>query len=163
MLKEYSDADFELLETWITDEDILFTFSGTDWNFPLTREQISDYQATRHGRAFYIGYTDDGEPFAIGEIILEGIYSPRLARILVGSKHQRGIGLGTRFVSALLDKCLAQSPSDHIHLFVVEDNYTAIRCYEKVGFKFNPETELAMNFKGETHKVLKMTFDRKAG
>ena len=104
-LRKYTDDDFNVLNSWITDADLLFQFAGTAWTFPLTRKQMQDYQALHPDRQFYIAHDDHQQPFAFGEIIIGDINTPRLGRLLVGEKESRGKGLGLHFVNMLVKEC----------------------------------------------------------
>lgn len=103
MLKPYKSSDFKLLQKWATDAALLLQFSGTDFSYPLTEQQIQDYQDSYPDRHLYIGYTLEELPFAFGEIIPQESGYPRLARILVGEPSLRGKGLGRYFIKLLLE------------------------------------------------------------
>ncbi|MES2618248.1 MAG: GNAT family protein [Bacteroidota bacterium] len=133
MLRPYSHSDFELLNSWITDAELLLQFSGPDWQFPLTADVLNDHIQKHPDRYLYIGCTEDGEPFAFGQIITNEANAPRLGRLLVDA-NMRGKGMGTQFVKELLIECQRITASPEIYLFVDELNLQAIRCYEKNGF-----------------------------
>jgi len=158
MIKLYSNSDFKLLASWVTDEELLLQFSGTDFTFPLTEQQINDYQVKHPDRRFYIGYTHDDMPFAFGEIIPQESGYPRLARILVGKPTLRGQGLGRKFIASLLEESIQRYHTDTVELFTWEKNYAAIRCYESVGFKFLPEKCKTMVHKGISYNIHKMVY-----
>jgi len=158
MLREFTLNDFVLLESWITDADILFRFSGPDWQFPLSRELLENYMLNHPFRQFYIGLSDDGEPYAFGEIISNEQHAPRLGRLLIGNAEQRGKGLGQKFVKELLHECIKIHQPDEIYLFVFEDNDIGIQCYLKSGFTFREEAYFRLNYQGQEVKVLKMVF-----
>lgn len=158
MLKPYSNLDFELIASWVTDEALLLQFSGTDFSYPLTTQQISDYQILHPERQFYIGYTTDGLPFAFGEIIPQESGNPRLGRILVGEPRLRGQGLGRYFITLLLEKSKQCYQTNTVELFAWEKNHAAIRCYESVGFKFSPIRSATMVHKGISYHIHKMIY-----
>lgn len=156
MIKPYDSTDFGLIESWVTDAELLLQFSGTDFSYPLTEQQIQAYQAKYPERSFYIGYTVDGLPFAFGEIIPQESGYPRLARILIGEASQRGQGLGRCFIKMLQEECKRVYATDTVELFVWEKNYAAIKCYESVGFVFLPETRFSMTHDAITYDIYKM-------
>lgn len=159
MLKKYTGDDFKMLNSWITDEEILFRFSGPDWTFPLTEEDINIHILKYPFRQFYIGYDNDGKPYAFGQIIWNENNSPRLGRLLIGDPGKRGKGMGQKFVKELISECRNIIPNGDIHLFVYEDNISAIKCYEKVGFTFNGDTNLTLIHNDKTLHILKMTLN----
>ncbi len=158
MLKEYTRADFKLLQEWITDADLLLQFSGTDWTFLLTPEQL-ELQLSRYpDRIFYIGYDDKNTPYAFGQLIMNENNAPRLGRLLIGNAANRGKGMGQRFVKELIVQCTKLQPGKDIHLFVEENNLGAIQCYEKVGFQFTADEPFIMKGPDKEMKILKMTY-----
>lgn len=158
MLKPYSNFDFQLISSWVTDEALLLQFSGTDFSYPLTAKQITDYQISHPDRRFYIGYTTDGLAFAFGEIIPQESGHPRLARILIGEPKLRGQGLGKYFIKLLLEESKQRYQTNTVELFAWEKNYAAIKCYESVGFKFSLERSATMVHKGISYHIHKMTY-----
>lgn len=156
MLKPFSMDFYPLLEQWITGKDILFQYSGTYFSYPITREQITGYMMKHPERKLYLGFTDDDVPYAFGEIIPREENPPRLARLLIGDPALRGKGLGESFVRELI-----REAQDHLHagiidLFVLEDNLSAIRCYQKVGFDFLHEGDFTLAFEGTVYLLKKM-------
>lgn len=137
MLRPYTPSDFQLLNSWITDADLLLKFSGPDWQFPLTETVLNEHIQKHPDRYMYIGCTDAGEPYAIGQIITNEDNAPRLGRLLVGESTMRGKGLGSQFVKELLIECQRITQTKEIYLYVDQENSQAIKCYEKCGFKFD--------------------------
>ena len=162
MLLPYSDDHFPLLERWVSDKNILFQYSGTYFHYPITREQLSEYLEKYPERRFFIGYTKDHGPYAFGEIIPKGTQPPRLARLLIGDPEMRGIGLGQFFVRELISMATELFHPRAIDLFVLADNTSAIRCYQKVGFHFLPEGDFELQFEGKTFPVRKMRLNLEA-
>ncbi|MBC8987729.1 GNAT family N-acetyltransferase [Pedobacter sp. N36a] len=158
MLKPYESSDFDLLTSWVTDEEILLQFAGTDFSYPLSRAQIKAYQAAHPERRFYIGYTNDEVAFAFGEIIPQENGKPRLARILVGQPALRGKGLGQYFIRLLLEEIREHYPTPAVELFAWEKNDEAIKCYTSVGFKFCPDRAMTMVHKNINYHIHKMTY-----
>lgn len=158
MLKPYDSSHFKLVESWVTDADLLLQFSGTDFSFPLTEQQIIEYRSLHPDRHFYIGYTFDELPVAFGEIIQQERGYPRLARILIGKPTLRGQGLGRYFIGLLLEECKRLYSTDIVELFTWEKNYAAIKCYEAVGFKFLPEKCKVMVHNGASYSIHKMIY-----
>lgn len=156
-IRPFELSDFELLRSWVTDADLLLQFAGSGWQYPLEKEAIAAYREQHPGRCLYLGYDDAGLPVAIGEIITGDHHSPRIGRVLVGPAAQRGQGLGKRFISALVAE-YRKSGTEPIHLFVLENNARAIRCYEQLGFRFTGDAPLmTLRYRDEDVPVLKMT------
>ncbi|MBC7914089.1 MAG: GNAT family N-acetyltransferase [Pyrinomonadaceae bacterium] len=158
MLRSYTDLDFDLLKGWVTSADLLLQYSGTDFSYPLTRSQFSTYQQKYPDRLFYIGYTVDNQPYAFGEIIPQESGIPRLARILIGEPNLRGVGLGKYFIHLLMKECTNRFEHPNVELFVWDKNLAAIRCYESVGFVYNPVKEKILIHENESYAIHKMTY-----
>ncbi|WP_316750957.1 GNAT family N-acetyltransferase [Pedobacter gandavensis] len=158
MIKSYISSDFDTIASWVTDEDLLLQFAGTDFSFPLTRKQLEDYQISHPDRCFYIGYLIDQVPFAFGEIIPQEGGTPRLARILIGEPSRRSQGLGRHFIGLLLEEIRLHYHSSTVDLYVWEKNDAAIKCYESVGFILCPERAMTMLHKDRSYHIHKMTY-----
>jgi len=158
MLKTFEEADFPILQNWVTSKEMLFQFSATELSYPLTLEQWQAYQQKYPNRRQYLAMLKDGTPYAFGEIVPQDAQSVRLARLLVGEAHQRGRGLGGRLVSALVTESVDQFTVKRIDLFVLADNQKAIRCYEKVGFTFVDALAIELEFEGKKYPVRKMSY-----
>lgn len=156
MLLPYSEVHFPLLEQWITSKEILFQYSGTYFNYPITRKQLHDYLEKYSERRFFIGHTPDHGPYAFGELIPKGTQPPRLARLLIGDPDLRGKGLGQLFVRELINKTIELFHPRAVDLFVLAENIGAVRCYQKVGFHFLPDGDFRLEFEGKSFPVLKM-------
>lgn len=158
MIKLYDNLNFKLLESWVTDAELLFQFSGTDFSFPLTERQIMDYQIEYPDRRFYLGYSADNLPTAFGEVIPQDSGYPRLGRILIGQPDLRGQGLGRKFIESLVEECRRLYNIDTVELFVWEKNYAAIRCYESVGFRLLVNKFNVLIHNGISYQIYKMVY-----
>jgi len=158
MIRPYTSADFKQLESWVTDAALLLQFSGTDFSYPITEQQIEDYRTIHPDRCFYMGYTKENVPFAFGEIISQKGAGPRLGRILVGEPGLRGLGLGKCFIKLLVEECKRVYDCDTVELFVWDKNAAAIRCYAAVGFKYLPEKCKTLVHEGISYDIYKMVY-----
>ncbi|WP_066405931.1 GNAT family N-acetyltransferase [Flavisolibacter tropicus] len=158
-LRRFKAADFALLAQWVTSPSVLFQFAGTDFSFPLTPEQIGQYQTTHPDCLFFIACLFDNEPFAFGEIIPQANNTPRLGRLLVGDTKNRSKGLGTMFVQLMVDECKRLFHCHQVELYVLSDNIPAQRCYEKVGFYRLPDANILLVVGNKTHPIHKMRLD----
>lgn len=158
-LRKYQDSDFSLLAQWVTSPALLFQFAGTDFSFPLTQNQLEQYQAACPDCLFYIACRPLNEPIAFGEIIPQANNIPRLGRLLVGNTAHRGKGIGAAFVQLLVAECARLFNCTQIELYVLSDNKAAQRCYEKVGFYYIPGACFQLQANGVTHTIQKMRLD----
>ncbi|GGC48378.1 aminoglycoside N(6')-acetyltransferase [Parapedobacter defluvii] len=158
ILRRFEEVDFDWLQSWVTSPELLFQFSGERFSYPLSLEQLTEYRAEYPDRRMYIAWVQ-GQPMAFGEIIPQDNGRPRLGRILVGNPAIRGMGIGARFITALVDECGRLYDCDAVELNVWDENISAIRCYEKVGFVFQADDRTVLSAFGRTfniHKMVKM-------
>lgn len=157
----YSSAYFSFLSRWTTDANLLFQFAGTEFSYPITEKQIEDYQHKNLERNFYIGLNEGNEAVAFGEIIPQENQIPRIGRLLVGNPEERGKGYGTAFIHLLLAQCKVQFQTDSVELFVLKDNFPAINCYQKIGFRFLPGHTWEVSHNGQKYLLHKMAYQIK--
>ncbi|MGI4749035.1 MAG: GNAT family N-acetyltransferase [Janthinobacterium lividum] len=155
----YSANYFNFLSRWIINPDLLFQFAGTTFSYPITENQLADYQTENPERCFYIGLNAKNEAVAFGEIIPQENNIPRLGRLLIGNPADRGKGFGASFIYLLLAKCQALFQTKTVELFVLEDNFPAIKCYQKIGFQFLPGQTWEMSHQQQTFILLKMAYN----
>lgn len=157
MLKKYKSSDFKLLQSWVTNAELLFQFSGTDFSYPLQEKHFNDYQKRHPERSFYFGYSSEKVPFAFGEIIPQEDGVPRLGRILVGESALRGQGLGRYFVQLLLEQCKLLYSCKYAELFVWDKNIAAIKCYQSIGFRYGDKYKTLI-YEGRSFNIHKMVY-----
>ena len=158
-LRRFHTSDFALLQQWVDSPALLFQFAGTDFAYPLTREQLDVYLALYPDRHLYMASATEGQPIAFGEIIPQENNIPRLARLLIGDSNHRGLGWGTTFVQLLIDECLRLYNCPAIELFVLDENKQARRCYEKKNFYIIPGDSFQLVANGQSHLIHKMRLD----
>ena len=155
-LTKYSSAYFDFLNHWITDAELLFQFAGTEFSYPITEEQLTNYQYKNPDRSFYIGLNEADEAVAFGEIIPQENNVPRLGRLLIGNPEDRGKGYGTSFINLLLAECKKKFQTNSVELFVLEGNAPAIKCYQKIGFQFLPGQIWEVSHKQQKYSLHKL-------
>lgn len=158
-LTQYSPVYFNFLSRWITNPDLLFQFAGTEFSYPITENQIINYQQENPGRSFYSGLDDDNKPIAFGEIIPQKNHIPRIGRLLIGNPDERGKGYGTSFIYLLLEECKQIFQTKTVELFVLEDNISVIKCYQKIGFQFLPGQTWRLNHQQQNFVLHKMAYN----
>ena len=161
MLRPYTPEDLKLLQTWVTDADMLFQFSGTDFSYPITLQQVEQYQQKHPGRRFYIANNETGEPVAFGEIIPQEAHIPRLGRLIVGDLGNRRKSIGSKFILELIAECQRSFDAKYVELYVSGSNQVAIKCYEKLGFTFLPIEPFELEYGGAIHRIFKMRIEVK--
>ncbi|MDQ4141481.1 MAG: GNAT family N-acetyltransferase [Bacteroidota bacterium] len=144
-LEYFTQADFQQLMSWISNEELLIKWSGATFRFPLTEDELNWYindsnDPLQSDVLIYKAVdTDSGE--AIGHISLGSINrsnnSARITRVLIGNVHARGKGYCQDMMLAILKVGFEELKLHRISLGVYEENEAAIRCYRKVGFNID--------------------------
>lgn len=161
MIRKYQHPeDFRYFTEWVTDATLLALFSGPEWKFPLTEEQIENHRSKNPFKQLYLGCDDSGKPYAIGELIWNEPDSPRLGRLLIGEADQRSKGLGKIFIRELIEEFKRFLDPPCVSLFVLEDNVRAVRCYEHLGFQ-SDDLPRKLTIDGKERMMLKMNLELK--
>jgi len=160
VLKTFTNNDFDRLISWIKDKESLIQFAGTVFSYPLTKDQLEKYLEDKKRFTFKVVTRDDQQTIGHVEIYRENETTCRLCRILIGDINFRGKGLCLEIVEQLVNYCLIEFKCSKINLNVYDWNLTAIKCYEKAGFKTNSEKFKEININGKLWKSINMIYDR---
>lgn len=136
----------------------LMQFGGPEFIFPLTEEQLNKTLSDENRIAFRVANSSDGSTIGHCEIYFKDD-SAKLGRILIIDKNQRGKGIGEQMVILLLQYILKNRKERNIELNVFDFNIGAIKCYEKVGFRINPDKKLRREVDGESWTALNMVLN----
>jgi RimJ/RimL family protein N-acetyltransferase len=141
-LQPFERSDFGRLMAWVPTEEILMLWSGPFFKFPLDQAQLEAYYLSGQSdpplRCIYKAVDDDnGE--VIGHIELNNIdwrnLSASVSKVLLGVKNQQNKGYGTQMVNKLVVIAFTRYRLHRLELRVFDFNASAIRCYEKAGFR----------------------------
>lgn len=147
----------ELIDSIKNAKDLM-QFGGPEFSFPLTEEQINKTLSDQNRIAFRVANSSDGNTIGHCEIYFNQ-NSAKLGRILIIDQNQRGKGIGEQMVILLLEFILKNRNERNIELNVFDFNIGAIKCYEKVGFRINPDKKLIREVDGETWTALNMVLN----
>ena len=141
VLEPFTEADFDRLIGWIPSSEFLLQWAGPDFEYPLTRERLSEHLTDAQGdlpSKLIYKVVDSEDGTVIGYIELAAIDrcngSARVCRVLVGDPAYRGRGVGTVMMEKIVEIGFCRLDLHRIELAVFDFNTSAIRCYEKVGF-----------------------------
>ena len=101
----------------------------------MTINQFNDYLKDENRHPFKIVLSHSTEAIGHCEAYQTSNDTVKLCRILIGNKIYRGQGLGYAATRKLVKWCIDHLNPKTIDLNVYDFNTTAIRCYEKIGFK----------------------------
>ena len=141
-LAYFTPDDFPLLINWISDEDLLMNWAGTQFKYPLTAEKLNWY--LRDANNFEDSSTliykavDTESNQMVGHVSLTAVNrvnrSARITRVFVGPA-ERGRGIGEQITKAVLEIGFNLLKLHRMSLGVFDFNQPAIRCYKKCGFR----------------------------
>lgn len=156
-LELFREDDIPELLKWLRDSDerFLYQFSGPRYKFPLTGDQLietingSEYQPFRFiDKVETVGHCQfarlDREK---GEVTL--------GRLLI-NPALRGKGYGSRMIQEMISYGKSVFGVSRFKLVVFDFNKSAIKCYEKVGFRFLSSEDRFVERFNETWKCITM-------
>jgi RimJ/RimL family protein N-acetyltransferase len=153
------------------DIDFMYLWAGSTYTYPLTIEQMEQHyskgiHSIEAGVLLY-KIVDCETQRMIGSVQLGRIDSIRkeavVGRFLIHSEQDRGLGIGTKVLQALVRIGFEELDLERILLNVYHINVRAIRCYEKVGFrKTYSKRKLYQALNGEYWNGMEMTLEKQA-
>ena len=163
-LKHFQQDDFEQLVEWIHDEEILTSWSGSLFSFPLTAKSlnwyIEDTNVINESDAFVYKAVNAASE-TVGHISLGGISwknrSARITRVLVGQSEHRGKGCCQGMIKAILKIAFEELKLHRVSLGVYDNNKAANCCYEKAGLKAEGIHRDILWFKNEWWSMIEMS------
>lgn len=140
-LEYFTNKDFEQLISWINTEELLLSWCGRMFSFPLKQSSlqwyINDTNNIQKSDAFIYKAIDENEN-VVGHISLGGISttnkSARISRVFV-SEAGRNKGVCTAMVQQVLKIGFTHLQLHRISLGVYHTNKAATKCYEKAGMQ----------------------------
>lgn len=129
---------------------------------PLTAEKIMGWHKSG-GTAFVLVKGGEGPPWGYGEInpMPGGGGHVWLGHVIV-RPDQRGRGLGSYLLRALLAEAFERQNATRVALIVFPDNLAALRCYRRAGFNLSGEEHHQFGNAGPTHRLLRLEVTRTA-
>ncbi|RWZ60656.1 N-acetyltransferase [Halobacillus fulvus] len=141
-LRFFQRKDFQQLIKWLETPEFLLQWGGPNFQFPLTESQLENYLAGANKKGselFVYSVIEQETRTLIGHISLGKIdrhnKSARIGKVLVGHRNGRGKGTGQTMMKEILQIAFNDLQLHRVSLGVFDFNTSAIRCYEKVGFR----------------------------
>lgn len=138
-LREYRKEDVPLRLKYINDPEVGKSLTP-DVPYPITLHEeekwFESITAARDTYKFAIETIEDNQ--FIGGCSINGVdwkNSVAVIGIFIGSKNHRGKGYATDALKVLMDFIFMQMNINKIRLIVYSYNHSAIKCYERNGFK----------------------------
>ena len=144
-LEPFTQDDFSKLIGWIDTKRELVQFAGDLFTYPLSEDQLHAYLSQEKLVAKKIIHIESGEVIGHCELNFLNEY-PRLSRILIGNKQNRGLGYGAKIIRLMIDAIQKEIPSKQVELRVFGYNTNAIKLYEKEGFVIQEKQTLQFQY-----------------
>ena len=144
-LEPFTPDDFSRLIRWVDTKIELVQFAGDLFTYPLSKDQLQAYLSQKKLISKKIIHIELGE--VIGHCELNFLNEhPRLSRILIGAKQNRGRGYGTKIIHLMIDAIQKEIPSKQLELRVFKYNTNAIKLYKKEGFVIQEKHTLQFQY-----------------
>jgi ribosomal protein S18 acetylase RimI-like enzyme len=121
------------LRSWIINQKDLQLWSGKTFHNGFSSTALEKHRLQKNLFCFALS-NDNNHLLAYGELVLGKARSCTLCRVIVRPKD-RGIGIGKRFCSLLINAASKQLNCRVLALNVLECNKPALACYQSLGFK----------------------------
>lgn len=159
-LHPFLPADWIYPAAWVSNQDELTQFAGTEFNYPLDAQQIADFLQWPNHEVFKASWED--QVVGMAEVIYVGEQAARIGRVIIGEKAHRGKGLGGQLMTRLVDYIQTNLSRPTVRLYVFKWNKGAVRCYEKVGFVFTGQNTIEVKPENEDWQALEMEWQNPA-
>ncbi|RAJ06610.1 RimJ/RimL family protein N-acetyltransferase [Chitinophaga skermanii] len=157
-LAPFEEIDFNRLIAWLDTEELLVQVAGPLFTHPLNTAQLVTYIADPNRHAFKVIDTTSHTVIGHAEIYKTEDNTGKICRVVIGDTTLRGKGIGQALISALVAYAVEDLQLQAVELNVYDWNTAAIKCYEKVGFVFNPNKMATIVVNGETWISLNMVY-----
>ena len=144
-LEPFNQDDFSRLINWVDTKRELVQFAGDLFTYPLSEHQLHAYLSKEKLVAKKIIHIESGEIIGYCELNFLNEY-PRLSRILIGKKQNRGLGYGAKIIRLMVDAIQKEIPSKQVDLRVFGYNTITIKLYEKEGFIIQEKQTLQFQY-----------------
>lgn len=159
-LEEFTEHDIDNLISWIHDEKELIQFAGPKAAYPLSKDQLYHDLNDPNRHIFKIIHHPTNSIIGHGEVYHSDAHAARLCRILIGDPTFRGRGYGTSLTKLLTDWSFEHLKVNLVELNVYDFNISAIKSYEKVGFKKTTVNEVMTSVGDENWSSFRMEISR---
>ena len=133
ILRIARNEDLNTLISWIKDKEACKLWAGPVVRFPLTLQSLKkDIEFSEKNT--FVMVNDVGELLGLGQLIEKENDRIHIARVIV-SPLQRAKGFGELLCRLLIDEGIKRFAKVYFSLNVYSDNTTAVKLYQKLGFK----------------------------
>jgi RimJ/RimL family protein N-acetyltransferase len=155
----FTQDNYPLLISWLPNAEFAWLWGGPRYHWPIDASQLAAYLADNSVNTYL--FVDDDHPIGYIELVQKPAQEIRLCRILIADPQARGKGYGTQLIKMAMDKAKTEFGATTIELGVFEQNVSARRCYEKLGFIIYEQDD-SLTFDGNVWPLLRMRVSTRA-
>ncbi|MFD4871547.1 GNAT family N-acetyltransferase [Streptomyces sp. NPDC058412] len=155
-VRAFTLADAAVIRPWISGPAELLMWAGPGFTWPLDEPQLAAY-AVEPGRRTWTGVGPDGRLVGHASLRLgaDGV-AARLGRVLV-APDARGQGYGAALLTRVLTFAFAELGLERVELGVFAHNGSAVRLYERLGFRVGRVLPDVERVDGQSWTALQMS------
>ena len=162
-LQLFEETDIDRLISWVKSPEFLLQWAGPVFTYPLDWDQLMKHLEGAKGknpkRIVYKAVDTETEK-VVGHIEWNNIdrenRSATISRVLA-APDARGKGIGTAMINEMVRIGFEEFNLHRIELRVFDFNQSAIKCYEKAGFKKEGILRETSRFEDEYWSVYQMS------
>ena len=158
-LETFTEDDFDTFIGWMDSKELLIQIAGTVFTYPLTHDQLRPYLGDQNSLRFNVLNDSISKVIGHAQICLLNKGLCKLDKIII-DKSFRGKGFGPQLITELVNYAYKKLNANLVELNVYSWNTAGIRCYEKAGFKMNPEKNFITEADGYRWEALNMVFEK---
>lgn len=138
MLRELERKDLQIINKWRNDYELI-SLLGAPYryiNLAVDEKWFDSYMANRHNsvRCAIVRKEEDAILGLVSLVSVDYMNQSAEFHIMIGSKEERGKGIGRFAVTEMLNHAFNNMNLHRIELSVLDSNKIAQHLYEKVGF-----------------------------
>lgn len=165
-LRPYQKADFYHIEGWIDDRRTHAAWCGDRIPFPICNDSFDNFCRAgeeQWGRSGFVATKEDGKQLGYFQFGINCNDNSGFISFILVDPMERSRGLGQKMLSLAVKYAFCIANVDEIKLVVFDNNYPALKCYEKVGFSIIEHIKKDFTFYDEKWGRFIMKLERKIG
>ncbi len=152
-IRPYLNKDFEVISKWIADERSHALWCANLIPYPLEKNSFDDLliqAGERFNDSPFVATTDEGIVVGFFCFSVNLQTNEGFLKFIVIDDTIRNKGYGCEMLKLAVKYAFDIAKADAVQLNVFQENLSAKKCYQKVGFKERTLTENAFTFKDES-------------
>lgn len=149
----FEEPDYPLLIEWINSKELNYLWGGPAYRYPLSSDQIKHHCTQKAVFPYIVKHK--GKKIGFIELYKQSLSELRLCRVFIACEF-RGQGLAQEMIRIAILKARFEFNAKSLTLNVFSHNYSAIKCYEKLGFQKSSTQAEGREFEGQVWELSTM-------